>query len=978
MLGLRRGEGEIIGLAVAVAFFSSGGLLIAQSGTDALFFAHSGVRQLPTMYLLLGSGMFVASLGVGAALGRFGHRRAFVGIPVTIGACALAGRVALWSGVSWAYPGLWLLRGASEFLLGLTVWGLAGHVTDTRQAKRFFPLIGAGAVLGQVVGGFATKPLAAAIGAENLVLVWAGTLLAVAVLGFRLMTGGARGSEQRRREKGGAFEEMRQGLRYVRRSSLMRWMSVGAILASVLYFSLYLSFSGSAVQRYPKPDELAGFLGVLYGLATGVTLLLSLLIMNRVLAKVGVPVVMLVLPLLYIVAFGVLLVRSSFLALVAFRFAQVVWLQGGAVAAWEAVTNTVPAERRDQTRAFMYGGPTQVGTVIAGLVALVGEHVVSARAYDLIGLCAAAAALFTMWRVRRAYVAELIRAVREGRPHVFGAAPGGTDPFGLAGADGAGIAVVVDALSDDDRRVRRLAAEMVGEVETALATTALVAALDDEDPEVRSRVATALARTHDPSVAADVSALLADPHPDVRLAAAGAIGLLAEATTRDAWIRPLLGDRDPLVRATAARVLLEGGPDAEAEQVVSALTAAADPETRAAGLRALTAWLGQGSFERAAAGLRDPAPVVRSQASRTVAAIDPTRATPVLVEALADDDVAVRRAVAEALGRIGADARDAVIGSLFVPDRRDGALAALERIRLDEPAPKVQRFAAESVARALDDDRLATSIDAGGDDRLALLRDSLRARSRREALLALRAAAALDRGDALSVALETLSVADPQQRANALEIIDTVGDHGIVRPLMSIWEPGEASGRGGQELDRLLADPDDWIRDCARWAIAQGEGGSMTETMTTVPLMERVVFLRKVPLFADLEPMDLKPIAAIATEHSFADGDTIAEQGESGDEMYAIALGEVAVVAREAEGMDRTLAVRSTGEVIGEMAVITSRPRMASLVARGDVRLLTLARRQFEAIIRERPEISLAVMRVLCDRLATREDQSVP
>ena len=53
----------------------------------------------------------------------------------------------------WIYPALWLLRGAAEFLLGLAVWGLAGLVTDTRQAKRFFPLIGGAAVLGQVVGG---------------------------------------------------------------------------------------------------------------------------------------------------------------------------------------------------------------------------------------------------------------------------------------------------------------------------------------------------------------------------------------------------------------------------------------------------------------------------------------------------------------------------------------------------------------------------------------------------------------------------------------------------------------------------------------------------------------------------------------------------------------------------------------------------------------------------------------------------------
>jgi CRP-like cAMP-binding protein len=58
--------------------------------------------------------------------------------------------------------------------------------------------------------------------------------------------------------------------------------------------------------------------------------------------------------------------------------------------------------------------------------------------------------------------------------------------------------------------------------------------------------------------------------------------------------------------------------------------------------------------------------------------------------------------------------------------------------------------------------------------------------------------------------------------------------------------------------------------------------------------------------------------------------------------------------------------------VIGEMAVITSQPRMAALVAKGPVRLLTIARRQFESILRERPETSLAVMRVLCQRLAER------
>jgi CRP-like cAMP-binding protein len=52
------------------------------------------------------------------------------------------------------------------------------------------------------------------------------------------------------------------------------------------------------------------------------------------------------------------------------------------------------------------------------------------------------------------------------------------------------------------------------------------------------------------------------------------------------------------------------------------------------------------------------------------------------------------------------------------------------------------------------------------------------------------------------------------------------------------------------------------------------------------------------------------------------------------------------------------------------MAVVTSEPRMAGLVARSDVRVLSIARPQFESILRERPAIALGVIRVLCQRLA--------
>jgi hypothetical protein len=198
-----------------------------------------------------------------------------------------------------------------------------------------------------------------------------------------------------------------------------------------------------------------------------------------------------------------------------------------------------------------------------------------------------------------------------------------------------------------------------------------------------------------------------------------------------------------------------------------------------------------------------------------------------------------------------------------------------------------------------------------------------------------------------------------------------------VRPLLSIWDGSPVRIDRDALLERLRDDPDGWIRACAELARqprsdnpTQG-GTTMTRTMDTLSPMERVLFLRDVPLFSELPPPDLMPIAAIAEEHAYGDGDIIGVQGEPGESMHVIVTGDVAVVTREPDAHDREVAIRSRGEVVGEMAVITHELRIASLVARGDVRVLTISRPQFEAILRERPETAIGVIRVLSQRLAS-------
>jgi hypothetical protein len=257
----------------------------------------------------------------------------------------------------------------------------------------------------------------------------------------------------------------------------------------------------------------------------------------------------------------------------------------------------------------------------------------------------------------------------------------------------------------------------------------------------------------------------------------------------------------------------------------------------------------------------------------------------------------------------------------------------------------------------------------------------------------------------IELAIESLASRDPSQRANALETLEALGEPEIVRPLLAVWEDSpEPSADPSALLLELCADDDPWLRACAALAAAADrdgrvrsvleqmaatdpdptarqaagsalKGDQVVETMSKLPMMERVLFLRKVRLFSELTPTDLKYVAASATEHLYPDGEVIAEQGEMGDELHIVVSGEIRVVLGTGPEPGEEVARRRPGDCVGEMAIVSEEPRMASLVAGGDVRTLSIDRNRFHRILKERPEAGLAVMRVLCERLRESHDR---
>jgi len=129
--------------------------------------------------------------------------------------------------------------------------------------------------------------------------------------------------------------------------------------------------------------------------------------------------------------------------------------------------------------------------------------------------------------------------------------------------------------------------------------------------------------------------------------------------------------------------------------------------------------------------------------------------------------------------------------------------------------------------------------------------------------------------------------------------------------------------------------------------------------------IERVLFLKSADIFSAIAGEDLIPVASVAEEVSFQVGETFIRQGEPGDCLYVVVDGEASV---EARGVGQ-IAVHGPRSVLGEMAILSGRPRSADCTAITDIIALRVDRNDFLDLLAERPPLALGVIKVLTQRL---------
>ena len=763
--------------------------------------------------------------------------------------------------------------GAMSVLVPTQVWTLAKYVLTTREAKRAFGLIGAGAILGWIVGGAATREIAERFSTESTLLLLAATLLASAWMVWRVW----RVRPEHIAEQDTVVAEAEAGGLWASFSVVRRSPYLTAI-ASVIWLAAFVTtvagwqFKAISKANIPATDELAMFFGTFNVLAGGIALVLQLLFTSRILRSAGIGVTLFIVPMAMTLSSGALLVFGSLFAVVALKASDQVLRYSVDKATIELLYLPVPATQTFRVKAFIDTVVYRVGDALGGLTVLLFAAVLGFTPVQVtwIVLIALVGWFWAAFVARLQYVENLRESIYQHRVDAERAAA----PVIERAASDLLIAQVQQGTPEEvlyalrlldashDRRVHPIVRDLV----------------NHSSPEVRAHAVHLLAREGDPALTEEVERLLYDPHLEVRTEA-----LLY--LTQHAHVDPLerieqIGEfPDFSLRAAMAAFLARPGR-AQNIDAARAIVAAMVSEKGEAGRRTrleaaqLLATVPDVFDQELRKLLDDPDPEVVGAAIRAVGKLRKRSLIPRVIKRLAqpeltdvavavfagmgdaiagtlrdhlvdpDTPVEIRREIPAVLQAIGTPAAQFVLlESVLDSDTivRHRIITALNKLGQVFPERRIDRRMIETVlgAEIMAHYRsyqvlgtLGAKLDTPNDPVVTRIKQSMQ----QEAERVFRLLNILYPSHDMHSAYVGLQAGDPVVQDNAIEFLEAVLSPQLRELIVPLFDRGVSVAQRGHLANRLLGaslgdrdeaisvlmlSHDPWLQSCAAYAIGE-------------------------------------------------------------------------------------------------------------------------------------------------------------
>ncbi len=987
------------GLAALVSAAQTLGLV----GSEALFLSRFGAVRLPEAFIAAASVTVVGTFGYATAVGRLRNDGLFLQMAL--------GSAVLLVGAAWVadaspdlvLPALFCFYYLSQAIFMNHFFTFAGDYFDTASSKRLFPRFTIAASLGSAVG--AGLAVAVARFSDPLLLIGAwGAGLGVGALLLRLGRRPLRrwGPLELEEADETSVEGMQGAVRFLRATSLGRTLALSAAgMVLALFVAQYL-YSGVFVERFREPSRLATFLGLYLLITNAVEIVIGFGLTPRLIRRLGVPSANLVHPVLSLLSFVGLGFQYGYASAVAARVNREMVDNSMGFPIRSLVINALPLRFRGRVRAFLEGVVVYVGMAAAGLLLLVlGDP--DPQLLCLAGGAAALVFLAANVRVRREYVLALDGAMRRGQLDIEEV----SDELGRWEASR--LADLWEALlADTEGGAMEPLLKLVPSLAARGIHAPLVRAASHPNPGVRRACLEALATHARDETGGTLALALDDPDAEVRITALRGLAALQSAESFLApRLRELVSDPDPRVRAEAALQTGDKGLAALAAQIGSD-----DPLAATSALRVAPAELLHAVLRR----VHDTHPGVRSAALERTAVISERAplSGDALGELLQDPDARVRRAGAILVATFpGGDAAARLADALadIAPPVRlecqralcamgDAGVAAVrpllrcERERLIEAALPILAAApgaSQELGRELHwrvrelwidvvaHQHLPRGEDLASRFLLVAYRDAIARHER----LTFKILEFLVGAPLIRRVERALRFGSPRARGDALEVLSNLGDRGSASLLALLHEAGPLDERTAQ-ASKLLELPADTAQVLERSRRSQSHWIRLAANALfdddfeprEVDVMERLLALRRVPLFATLSLEQLEALQRIAKEVEYLRGEIICREGEPGSELFVVMDGDVRIVKSHGEPDETPLTLYRAGGYFGEMAIFGGERRTATARAEETSRVLSIDGRSLKELILQMPEISFEIFRELTQRVRKAEERS--
>lgn len=140
-------------------------------------------------------------------------------------------------------------------------------------------------------------------------------------------------------------------------------------------------------------------------------------------------------------------------------------------------------------------------------------------------------------------------------------------------------------------------------------------------------------------------------------------------------------------------------------------------------------------------------------------------------------------------------------------------------------------------------------------------------------------------------------------------------------------------------------------------------------------MTDKAELIRKV--FEGLADSEVAEVSAAAVENTYPVGTVLCREGNIENTFYIVADGLVAVTLRLQDGGTRQLSQRGAGQFFGEMALIESKPRAATVVTTAETSVLEISERDFNGLLMKNPKVAMALLRGITANLRASDQASI-